>query len=61
MFEQLSLEQTFAQTGVKMDLEEAKQITALIRWILQYDSAERPSATDILDHPWFLEIDVDAM
>lgn len=37
--------------------EEAKEITALLRWILQYDESERPSTTEILRHPWFLRVE----
>ena len=32
---------------------EEKMILQLIHWILQYDPLRRPSATEILEHPWF--------
>ena len=40
--------------------EEARKVKALIRWILQYDPAKRPSAAEILSNPWFCEVDVDS-
>jgi hypothetical protein len=36
-----------------IDAEEAKVITTLIRQILKYDPSQRPSAEEILGHPWF--------
>ena len=36
-----------------IDAEEAKVVTTLIRQILRYEPSERPSAQDILEHPWF--------
>ena len=27
----------------------------LLRYVLEYEPAERPSAVDILNHPWFRE------
>lgn len=36
-----------------MDGIEGKQILHLLRWILQYDPAKRPSAEEILKHEWF--------
>ncbi|EGY19378.1 uncharacterized protein VDAG_09580 [Verticillium dahliae VdLs.17] len=38
------------------DMEEAEEaiVLELLRWILQYDPEKRPSAEEILTHPWFL-------
>ncbi|KAI9654486.1 MAG: hypothetical protein M1821_006576 [Bathelium mastoideum] len=33
--------------------EEAKVVTDLIRQVLQYDPAKRPTAAQLLEHPWF--------
>ncbi|KAF5536840.1 cmgc srpk kinase [Fusarium napiforme] len=55
MLEEYSLEQAFDQKGPKMTEEEAQEVKKLIRWILQYDPAKRPSAEEILRHPWFAE------
>ena len=38
-----------------IDDENAKVITGLIRQILKYERSERPSAAEILEHPWFKE------
>ncbi len=40
------------------DLEpnEADMFKALLRWILQYDEELRPSAADLLQHPWFTSV-----
>ena len=38
------------------DINEAENtIVALLRSILWYDSRERPSASDLLEHTWFEE------
>ncbi|KAN0066972.1 Protein kinase-like domain containing protein, partial [Elaphomyces granulatus] len=34
---------------------EAKAITDLMRWILQYDPAKRPTPSEILRHSWFVD------
>ncbi|KAJ4132022.1 hypothetical protein NW765_013834 [Fusarium oxysporum] len=36
------------------DIDEAKsrEILGLLRWVFQYDPAHRPSATDLINHPW---------
>jgi non-specific serine/threonine protein kinase len=31
---------------------EAKEISELLRWIFQYDPADRPSTSDLINHPW---------
>lgn len=41
----------------EIDAEEAQQITRLIRKILKYNPAERPSADDLLKDPWFADIE----
>ncbi|KAB8277168.1 kinase-like domain-containing protein [Aspergillus minisclerotigenes] len=58
MLEQTSMEELFDQAGPDLDQEEAHKVKALIRWILQYDPAKRPSPAEILSHPWFCEINV---
>ncbi|KIL85191.1 cmgc srpk protein kinase [Fusarium avenaceum] len=55
MLEQSSMEQAFDKESPVMTKEEADEIKKLIRWILQYDPAKRPSAKDILCHPWFAD------
>ncbi|KAJ5156692.1 hypothetical protein N7492_009495 [Penicillium capsulatum] len=42
--------------GPELDEEEGHKVKALIRWILQYDPAKRPSPAEILCDPWFCEI-----
>lgn len=37
----------------EVDDEEGYVILNLLRYILKYDPAKRPSAVEILDHPWF--------
>jgi len=32
--------------------EEAEAVASLLQQILQYDPAKRPTATDLLRHPW---------
>ncbi|KAJ5977496.1 hypothetical protein N7501_000838 [Penicillium viridicatum] len=56
--EQTSMEDCFNRAGPDLD-EEANKVKALIRWILQYDPAKRPSPAEILSDPWFCEIDVE--
>ncbi|GES64101.1 serine protein kinase [Aspergillus terreus] len=55
MLEQTSMEELFDQAGPDLDEEEARTVKALIRWILQYDPAKRPSPMEILSHPWFCD------
>lgn len=57
MVEQTSMEELFDQAGPDIDEDEAREVKALIRWILQYDPAERPSPAEILSHPWFRKIE----
>ncbi|KAL4877801.1 kinase-like domain-containing protein [Aspergillus karnatakaensis] len=59
MLEPASMEQSFDEAEPEMDEEEASEVKALIRWILQYDPAKRPSPAEILSHPWFCKIDTE--
>ena len=45
---EMSPEELFDQAGPDQDDEEARQVKALIRCILQYDPAKRPSSAHIL-------------
>ncbi|KAK3991129.1 kinase-like domain-containing protein [Cladorrhinum sp. PSN332] len=54
LYEAESMEELFG-TGVDLDKEEARKITGLIRRILQYDPAKRPSPAELLRDPWFSE------
>lgn len=58
--EQTSMEESFDRAGPDLDEEEAHKVKALIRWILQYDPAKRPSPAEILSNPWFCEIGVES-
>lgn len=60
MVEQTSMEALFDQAGPDLDEEEARKVKALIRRILQYDPAKRPSPAEILFDPWFCEIEVES-
>ncbi|KAI0476934.1 serine protein kinase [Xylaria cf. heliscus] len=53
MAEQPSMEELFDQADPDLCQEEASKVKSLIRWILQYDPAKRPSAAEILRDPWF--------
>lgn len=59
MLEQQSMEELFDEAEPDLDEKEAHKVKALIRWILQYDPAKRPSPARILSDPWFCEIDVE--
>jgi non-specific serine/threonine protein kinase len=51
-----TLEDLFAENKPDdIDDEESAVLCSLMRQILQYDPAKRPSAVDILKHSWFLE------
>ncbi|KAJ5458844.1 hypothetical protein N7530_010788 [Penicillium desertorum] len=56
MLEQASMEESFDRARPDLDEEEAHKMKALIRWILQYDPAKRPSPAEILSDPWFCDI-----
>ncbi|KAE8141237.1 kinase-like domain-containing protein [Aspergillus pseudotamarii] len=60
IMEQTSMEELFDQASPDLDEKEAHEVKALIRWILQYDPAKRPSPAEILSDPWFCEIDVES-
>lgn len=47
------MEELFDESSPDIEKREADQVKQLIRWILQYDPAKRPSAAEILEHPWF--------
>ncbi|KAK5635845.1 hypothetical protein RRF57_011557 [Xylaria bambusicola] len=53
--EKFLIEKAFDATHPDVDEHEATQIKSLIRRILQYDPAKRPSAEGILEDPWFCE------
>jgi non-specific serine/threonine protein kinase len=61
MVEQTSMEELFDQAGPDLNEEEAHKVKALIRKILQYDPAKRPSPAEILHDPWFSEMDAESM
>lgn len=56
MLETHSMEELFDQAKPELEEKEASQIKALIRRILQYDPAKRPSPKELLDDPWFVDI-----
>jgi non-specific serine/threonine protein kinase len=47
------LEGLFDEQRPDMSDDEAKQINALLRRILQYDPAKRPTSAELLKDPWF--------
>lgn len=55
MPERMSMEESFDQYKPDLGEDEARTVKELLRWILQYDPAKRPSAAEILSHPWFRE------
>lgn len=55
MLEQTPMEDMFDRAAPEITEEEARQVKALIRRILRYDPAERPSPAEILSNPWFVE------
>ncbi|CAK7267273.1 hypothetical protein SEPCBS119000_002458 [Sporothrix epigloea] len=57
MFEQQSLEKRFDAAAPDLDEKEAMAVKALIRRILQYDPAKRPTPSELLQDPWFRGID----
>ena len=58
MLEQESMEELFDLVGPDLDEKETNKVKALIRWILQYDPAKRPSPARILNDPRSYEINV---
>ena len=53
MRKQKSMEEVFDEADPDISKEEARLVKALIRRILQYNPAKRPSAAEILRDPWF--------
>ncbi|KAI1320142.1 serine protein kinase [Xylariaceae sp. FL0255] len=53
MIEQVSMEEMFDRAKPEIEEAEADEVKSLIRRILQYDPAQRPSAAEILQDPWF--------
>ena len=53
MLEQTSREELFDRANPELDENDARKVKALIRRILQYDPAKRPSPAEILLDPWF--------
>ncbi len=50
------LEELFDQEKpAEISDEDSKRIKHILRWILQYDASKRPSASELLDDPWFSE------
>ena len=43
------------QKSIEFDDEEGYVILDLLRYVLKFEPAQRPSAVDILNHPWFRE------
>ncbi|KAI0549658.1 serine protein kinase [Xylaria curta] len=60
MIEQLSMEEYFDQANPDINEWEARKVKALIRRILQYDPAKRPSAAEILRDPWFSNDEIES-
>ncbi len=56
MVEQPSMEDLFDHAGPDLDEEEAHMVKRLIRRILQYDAAKRPSPNELLLDPWIIKI-----
>lgn len=52
------MEEYFDYLAPEIDHKEGNKAKALIRRILQYDPAKRPSPAELLLDPWFVEIDV---
>ncbi|QPG98523.1 hypothetical protein C2857_007695 [Epichloe festucae Fl1] len=59
MVPQTSMEELFDQAEPDLDEEDGRRAKELIRWILQYNPAKRPSPAEILLHPWFRGVEVD--
>ncbi|EGX95923.1 serine protein kinase, putative [Cordyceps militaris CM01] len=54
-----TMEEVFGEAEPDIDEEQGRQVKKLIRRILQYDPAKRPSAAELLLDPWFHDIDGD--
>lgn len=57
VLEQDSMEEMFDEAEPDVSQDEGRKIKQLIRWILQYDPEKRPSASEILQDPWFSRIE----
>ncbi|CAK7275551.1 hypothetical protein SEPCBS119000_006742 [Sporothrix epigloea] len=55
--EEETLEKCFDDAAPEIDEKEATAVKVLIRRILQYDPAKRPTASELLQDPWFRGID----
>lgn len=55
VLEEETMEDMFDQSKPDISDEEAGRVKALVRRILQYDPAKRPSPAEILSDPWFTE------
>lgn len=44
------------QKPSELDGKEGCLILGLLRYVLKYGPAERPSVVDILNHPWYKEV-----
>lgn len=60
MLEEKSMEELFDEAEPDVGEGEATKAKGLIRRILRYDPAERPSAAEVLGDPWFCEDDEDS-
>ncbi|EPE02435.1 serine protein [Ophiostoma piceae UAMH 11346] len=58
MLDQTSMEDMFDEAAPDLDEDEARTVKALVRRILQYDPAKRPSAAELLADPWIRGIEV---
>lgn len=43
------------EKGSDLSSQDASMIKELLRAILQFDAVKRPSAEELLAHPWFAE------
>ncbi|TIC89946.1 Dual specificity tyrosine-phosphorylation-regulated kinase 3 [Colletotrichum higginsianum] len=59
MLEQTSMEELFDRADPDISEKEAGAVKELIRRILRYNPAERPSPAELLRDPWFCKIDVE--
>jgi len=53
MIEKTTMEEAFDNASPEIEPEEADNVKALIRRVLQYDVEKRPSPEEILRDPWF--------
>ncbi|KAK7946283.1 Serine/threonine-protein kinase SRPK3 [Apiospora aurea] len=55
VLEHVSMEEMFDRAKPDIDAEEAAKVKKLVRRILQYDPAQRPSPAELLRDPWFCD------